>query len=208
MQKLEGDLDGETPIYRRDEVLHRLLSTSPEIAVAMTNIERARWSAERARVEKTPNLTVQGLVNVIDNGIGGRSDGSVTLGVPLPIWNRNQGAIVQAANEAAAAERALERLELNLQSRLAPVFERYSSSLNQVARYRTRILPAAQQTLESTRRLYEAGEFGYINLLTAQRTYAQTNLAYLESLRQLREATVTIDGLLLSDSLSAEQPNR
>ena len=103
---------------------------------------------------------------------------------------------------------ALERLELNLQSRLAPVFERYSSALNQVTRYRTRILPAAQQTLEYTRRLYEAGEFGYINLLTAQRTYAQTNLAYLESLRQLREATVTIDGLLLSDSLKADEPNK
>jgi outer membrane protein, heavy metal efflux system len=41
--------------------------------------------------------------------------------------------------------------------------------------------------------------------LTAQRTYFQTNLAYLDALREMRTTTVTIEGLLLRDSL---QPAR
>ncbi len=208
LQMLAGEVEGDTPILRRDEVLQRLLTASPEIAVAMANIERARWAAERARVEKTPNVTVQGLMNVRDNGIGGRPDGAVMVGVPLPLWNRNQGALYQAQHEAAAAERALERVELGLQSRLAPIFERYSNALNQVTRYRAKILPAAQQTLDFSRRQFEAGELGYINFLISQRTFAQTNLAYLDSLRQLREATATIDGLLLSDSLKVEEATK
>ena len=200
MQILVGDVDA-VPQFTWQQALHTLLGTSPEIAIAMTNIERARWQAERARIEKTPNITVRGLVNVIDNGINGDPDGSLMVGLPLPIWNRNQGALVQAQHQAAAAERALEQLELNLQNRLAPVFERYSNALNQVKEYRENILPAAQETLDLSRQLYQAGEAGFINLLTAQRTYSQTNLAYLEALRELRTAAAEIEGLLLSNSL-------
>lgn len=202
-QPLEGDLEEQRATHDLQEALQRLQTSSPEIAAAMAEIERARWAAERARVENTPNVTVQGLVNWRDNGIGGRSDGAVTVGVPLPLWNRNQGGIVQAAQQAAAAERALQQLELSLQNRLAPVYERYANALNQVTKYRTKILPAAKESLDLMRQTYQAGETGYVNLLTSQRTYSQTNLNYLESLRDLRAAESEIEGLLLSGSLES-----
>lgn len=202
MQVLVGDLES-IPQLTWNDSLHRLVSSSPEIGIALTNIERARWRAERARIEKIPNVTLRGMVNVIDNGINGDPDGSVMVGVPLPIWNRNQGALIQAQHEAAAAERALEQLELNLQSRLAPVFERYSNALNQTKEYRENILPAARESLELSRRLYQAGEAGFLSVLTAQRTYSQTNLAYLEAQRDLRTTAAEIEGLLLSGSLQS-----
>lgn len=201
-QPLEGDVEDQGPALEWNTSRDRLLTSSPEIAVARHEVERARWAAERARVERTPNVTVQGLVNWRDNGIGGRSDGGITVGVPLPFWNRNQGGIVQAAQQAVAAERALQQLELSLQNRLAPVFERYSNALNQVTKYRTKILPAAQESLDLMRKSYQAGETSYVNLLTAQRTFSQTNLNYLESLRELRGAEAEIEGLLLSGSLN------
>lgn len=205
MQNLVGDLDA-VPQHNWHQALEKLLGSSPEIAIALMNIERARWQAERARIEKIPNITIRGLVNVIDNGINGDPDGSVMVGLPLPIWNRNQGGLIQAQHQAAAAERALEQLELNLQNRLAPVFERYSNALNQVKEYRENILPAAQESLDLSRQLYQAGETGFLNLLTAQRTYSQTNLAYLDALRDLRTASAEIEGLLLSNSLQAGGP--
>jgi cobalt-zinc-cadmium efflux system outer membrane protein len=202
-QPLEGDVEEEATTYDFQASLDRLLESSPEIAAAAADVERARWAAERARVEPTPNITVQGLINWRDNGIGGRSDAGITVGVPLPIWNRNQGGIVQAAQQAVAAERALQQLELSLQNRLAPVYERYASALNQVTKYRSRILPAAQESLMLMRQRYKAGETDYVNLLTAQRTYSQTNLNYLESLRELKSAEAQIEGLLLSGSLES-----
>ena len=200
-QALDGDLEGDRSQHTWDASLQRLLSSSPEIAAAMAEIERARWALERANVEKVPNITVQGLVNWRDNGIDGDSDGGITVGVPLPIWNRNQGGIVQAQGQVAAAERALDQLELALENRLAPVFERYANALNQVTKYRSQLLPAAQESLDLARRLYQAGETPYLNLLTAQRSFSQTNLNYLESLRELRAAEAEIEGLLLSGSL-------
>jgi cobalt-zinc-cadmium efflux system outer membrane protein len=62
-------------------------------------------------------------------------------------------------------------------------------------------LPNAKSSLELVRDGYQAGEFGFLNLLVAQRTYSQTNLAYVEALRELWSAAVEIRGLLLNNSL-------
>jgi cobalt-zinc-cadmium efflux system outer membrane protein len=200
-QPLAGAVDAETHERSWQEELHHLQSTSPEVAMALSNLERSRLAVERATVEPKPNFTIGGMVNVIDNGIGGRTDGSAVLSLPLPLWNKNQGAIMQAQAQVVAAQRALEQLDLSLQNRLAPVYERYANAHQQVARYRSTILPTATESLDLTRRTYEAGEISFINLLTAQRTFAQVSFNYLESLRELRIAEAELDGLLLSNSL-------
>lgn len=204
-QPIAGDVEAARASFEWQPSLNRLLSSSPEISAAVVNIERARWSVERARAEPRPNVTVDAVYNVVDNGIDGDDDANITVSVPVPLWNRNQGAISQAQAEVTMAHRALEQLELRLQSELAPVFERYANARSQVQRYRETILPAANETLELTRRSYEAGETGYVNLLTVQRTFSQTNLSYLQALRELRVAEVELEGLLLRNSLQAEQ---
>ncbi len=50
---------------------------------------------------------------------------------------------------------------------------------------------------------YEAGELEYLDLLTVQRTFFQTNLKYLDSVSEAWLAHVQIEGLLLSESLGA-----
>ena len=199
---LRGDLESLPTDVSWEQSLARLLATSPEVAAAASALERARWTTMRARAEPIPNLRVQ-LGVMQDNGIDGKTDGIVQVLMPLPIFNRNTGAIRQAESEVVAAERAVQQLELDLQNRLAPVYERYASAAARVRRYRELILPYAQESLDLVRRRYEGGEFPFLNLLNAQRTYFETNLQYLESLRELRSASVEIEGLLLRGSLSA-----
>ncbi len=179
-----------------------LRTSSPEIAAALANLERARLQLQRARVEPLPNVTFQGLVNWIDNGIGGKADGSVALTFPVPAWNRNQGAIRAAYHEVAVMEHSLSQLELDLRTRLAPAFERYLNAQNQVAKYQSKILPGTKEALDLTRRQYQNGEAEFVTLLTAERIYSERNLAYLEALREMRVAEVEIDGMLLSQSLA------
>ena len=201
-EKLDGSPDGPGPAYDWNAVLQRLLTTSPEVAAAMAEIERARWSLQRALVEKTPNVTVQGMINVRDEGIGGKPDANLTVGLPLPLWNKNQGGVIQAQGEVAAAERALDQLQLDLQQRLAPVFERYSNARNYSERYRNLLQGLSAEWLQLNERLREAGEVAQLDVILFQRTYAQTQLDYLEALREQRQAEAEIEGLLLSKSLS------
>lgn len=203
LQALDGDAYAPPLEIDFQQSLTRIQSESPELAGAMTDINRARSTLERARVEPIPNVSVLGLVNVIDKGIGNRPDGAIGLSMPIPVFNRNQGTILKAQHEIVAAERNLQQLELGLESRLAAVYEQYSNARNQVERYRDAILPAAEESLELTRKMYIAGEAGFLALLTAQRTFSQTNLNYLEALRALRTAEAEIEGLLLRGSLNA-----
>jgi cobalt-zinc-cadmium efflux system outer membrane protein len=197
---LQGDLESIPDNITWDESLNRLLSSSPEVGAAVANLDRARAALVRARREPIPNFRLQWGV-MQDQGIGGKTDAIVQTLLPLPLINRNQGGIRQAMADITAAERAVQQVELDLQNRLAPVFERYSTSVYRVRRFRERILPTAEKTLELVRKGYGAGEFPFLNLLNTQRTYFQTNQAYLQSLLDLRSSAAQIEGLLLNNSL-------
>jgi cobalt-zinc-cadmium efflux system outer membrane protein len=130
------------------------------------------------------------------------------LCLPIPLINRNQGGIRLAQAELIAAQNEMGRVELDLRQRLAAAYGRYANARQQVDRYSRDILPDARESLELVDGGYRQGEFSFLTLLTAQRTYFQTNLAYVEALRQLRENTVAIEGLLLTDSLQQAAETR
>lgn len=198
---LQGDLESIPDNLTWDDTLGRLLSISPEVGAAVANLDRARAALVRARRENIPDIRYQA-GPMKDMGFKeGKWDGIVQVLVPLPLINRNQGAIAQAIADISAAERGVQQVELDLQNRLAPVFERYASSTSVVRRYREQILPVAEKSLELVRRGYAAGEFPFLNLLNAQRTYFQTNNLYLQALLDLRTSTAQIEGLLLNNSL-------
>ncbi len=204
-QRLDGDLRVAENGLNWDEQLQRLVTQSPEVAAAVAELERARWALDRAYAQVKPDVNVQvGLQ--YDNATGDTITG-VQVGLPIPLWNKNQGGIQQAQSEIAAAERDMQRVELSLRRRLASAFQSYQDASFQVTKYADDILPKAQRTFDLVSRGYKTGEVGYLDMLTAQRTYFQTNLAYVESLRELWRSRLRIDGLLLDGSLD-EQANR
>lgn len=204
LQPVAGSLADEQVRVVYEAALHRLLQQSPEFAAAVADVERARWGLQRAWAQRQPNVNVQALV-VRDNDIDG-VDGMLQVSVPLPVFNRNQGGIAQAERELAAAEQAQTRMHLGLRNRFASVYERYANARQEADTYSQSIVPNAAKSLELVAQAYRAGEQSFLNYLTAQRTYSQTLLAYLESLRELHVAATEIEGLLLTDSLAAPRP--
>jgi cobalt-zinc-cadmium efflux system outer membrane protein len=197
--RLAGDVrDGLTPLTW-EESLARLLTDSPVLAGARAGVCRAQAALARQCAERTPNLNVETAVQY-DNATN-YTFADVQVGMPIPVFNRNQGNILKAQSELAAAQQNVRRVELELQQRLAVVFEQYTNARYQVEKYTQDIIPNAKASLDLVTSGYQQGEFNYLTLLTAQRTYFQANAAYLEALRELRFATATIEGSLLSDSL-------
>jgi cobalt-zinc-cadmium efflux system outer membrane protein len=205
-QPLTGTLSEVPHDLGWDESLARILGQSPELAAAQADVERARWAYQRALKQVVPNIDVQAIVQ--DDRDVQKMDGAVQIMVPVPVFNRNQGGVREAYANIAAAEKAVERVQLRLEQRLASVFERYANALQQVERYQREILPAAQEQLDLVSQAYRAGEVNYITLLIAQRTYFQTNLATIDSQRELAAAASEIRGLLLIDSLTDSPANR
>jgi cobalt-zinc-cadmium efflux system outer membrane protein len=202
--RLRGDLRADLLPYTWEDALNRLWTESPQLAAAQTGIARAQAVLSRECAERTPNVALQ-LGVQYDNATHDTIAG-VQVGVPLPIYNRNQGNIRKAEAELTAAHQEVARLRLSLQQQLAAVFEQYATARQQVESYSSNILPNATESLKLVSAGYRQGEFGYVMLLTAQRTYFQTHLAYLDALRDLRTAAAAIEGNLLSDSLQVGEP--
>ncbi|MCE5267469.1 MAG: TolC family protein [Planctomycetaceae bacterium] len=193
-------LDGMTRLCW-DDTFNRLLAESPQLAGAQAGVARAQAVLSRECAGRYPNLSVQASAqydNATQDAIVGAQ-----VGVPLPIFNRNQGNIRRAEAELAAAQQETKRVQLGLQQRLAVVFEQYATAQQQVEKYNRDILPNAEESLRLVSMGYRQGELSYLVLLTSQRTFFQTNLAYLDALRDLRAATTAIEGNLLSGSLQA-----
>ncbi|QDS98349.1 TolC family protein [Adhaeretor mobilis] len=199
-QQLTGDVSALPEALDWQEQLARLQTESPELAIAMAQVERARRALNRACVESVPNISTQVSVQYDDS----TSDTitGVQVGIPLPIWDRNQGGIRQAQAEISEAMRNVERIELNLQRRLADTVRQYADARVTAATYENEVLPRSKRTFSLVQRGYEEGEVGYLDLLAAQQTFSQANLSYLDALKSLWQSKNRIDGLLLENSLA------
>ncbi len=123
LQRLVGELKPDALSISWQEQLQRVLTESPELAAAIADVESARWAVQRAYAEVIPNLDVQAVIQ--DDRGTGSTNGNLQVTLPIPLWNRNQGGIRQAQAEATAASQRVDRLALDLQARLAAVFQRY-----------------------------------------------------------------------------------
>ena len=198
--RLADDLNGELPELSWEESLRHLLAESPELAEAYCGVERARAAVARECAEWVPNLNVEAGVRYDDD-----TDDTIVgleVGLPLPIFNRNQGNICRAQAQLVAAENEVRRIELTLQDRLATAFRRYANARHRAKKTASEILPNAKASLDLVKTGYGQGEHDYLTLLTAQRTYSRVNLTYLQSLLEYHANRVSIEGFLLSGGLN------
>lgn len=196
---LEGELERDRPDLEWEPVWQRLLAGNPQLQAAQYRVSRWRYQIERASVEPIPNLQLQAGTQYdydADIAIAG-----LQLGIPLPIYDRNQGNIYAAGSELHRAQHEVRRLELVLRDRLALAFQRYETAQFQVERYQKDILPTAQENLNLSTEGYQLGEFDFLRVLTARRSYFEANLAYINALTELRQTEVRIEGLLLTGGL-------
>jgi outer membrane protein, heavy metal efflux system len=200
---LAGEAWDGLAVLTWEDTYSRLLAESPQLASAQTGVARAQAAVARECAQRVPNIDLQMAVQY-DNATRD-TFATVQAGVPMPLFNRNQGNIRRAHAELLAAQNDVQRVQLDLQQRLATVFEQYTTARYQVEKYSRDILPSAKASLDLANKGYRQGEYNYLFLLTAQRTYFQTNLTYLDALRELRTASTAIEGNLLSGSLQPSE---
>ncbi len=187
------------------DALERLLTESPQVGAAYLNVDRARCAVQQACAQGIPDIEV--LASIRHDNPNSQTLAGVTVAMPIPIFDKNQGGIHQAQSQLIAAQRAAHALELSLRRRFELVFQRYANARSQVQQYTKPddgILAKTSESLRLTTIGYEAGEFSSLEMLTAQRIFNQANIAYIGSLKELWSAATEIEGLLLKGSL--EQP--
>jgi cobalt-zinc-cadmium efflux system outer membrane protein len=203
MVPLAGDLEAGAPGLSWHDCYSAVLDRNPEMNAAQARLDRAAIAIRRARREPIPDVDVS--VSVRHHNVSSDDVANVQVGIPIPIFDRNQGNVCSAEAEWVAASNEVMRIQLDLQDRLAVVFRRYADARQQVDRYAERMLPRAERSLKLVMDGYEQGQVPYLTLIESQQTHLQVNLSYLESLRTLRTASAIIEGQLLTGGLSESQ---
>lgn len=200
-QSLSGDLKRPIAELNWDSVLQNLLQSSPELQAARFRVSAAQANQQRQQLQKIPNLQTEfgaGADNATGEGLI-----NVTVGVPVPVFNRNSGNISAAYGEYSRAVHEVSRIEASIKSRLAQARQDFDEAAVAVRQYENEILPRTAQTLELSEQAFAAGEFDFLQVLIVRRTYFESNLKYVDALASLAQAHARVDGLLLTGGLEA-----
>jgi cobalt-zinc-cadmium efflux system outer membrane protein len=194
---LTGSLDMPMPDFAFEPARDIVLRVHPDVHIAQVGVTRAELALKRAQVEPIPNVTMgSGYVRQNQN----RSDDWVfQVGLPVPVWNRNQGHIHAAQADLGKAIADVARARNDLTHRLWDAFGRYAAARQRADRYRTGVLPAAEKTYRLALEAFRGGQFEYLRVLQALRSIQEANLEYVRAQADAWRAGSEIAGLLLED---------
>lgn len=182
---LATGLDAAPELGGLEELTASALANNGRVALASIGVERARLAHALARAEATPDLIAS--VGPRYSDPDGETTVDVGLGVEIPLFDRNQGAIRAAVGERLASAARLQGVRLDVAAEVGEAWAAYEASRVAATRYRERLLPRAERTLELTRQAYERGKADYLRLLDAQQVVVESRVAYVDALERLHE---------------------
>ncbi len=197
---LAGNLEDDIPSLDWQKSLQDLLASSPLLKAQEAQIRSSEAQLRLARAQAYPNVNVQ--VVAQRDHIDKFSSVTTLVSLPVPLFNRNQGNIMNWEGVVWQQKEEYERIRLALADQLAGSFQQYQSLRSQVERLRTDILPRARENLDLTTEAYKLGRFDFLRVLNARQTFAQTNLAYIDALTGLHKVVIEIAGLQLTGGLN------
>lgn len=201
--ELEGRLDPLPPPIE-DEALARRLEASPAMRQARWAMDEARALTRLEQARRVPELAVS--VGTLRDAEAGRTKAIVGLSIPLPLFDRNQGALLAALRHEDERREVAHADALMLRARAAELQERQRSLRAQLALLDARVLPAARESLEAANAGFGLGRFGSLDVLDAQRSLATAQRERLDTLAQAWQAIAELEPLLGDASL--DDPSR
>ena len=183
---ISGELRVEFPEMKVDSLRAAVREGHPAVLAARKDVEAADRLVDQTKAERIPDTEIRlayGRNAATDEGIV-----EVGIGLPLPLFNRGQGSILESRHLAAKARRDTESLVNTLLAQLAATYASYMTAQDEVTTLQGKILPDAERAFAQAKVGYQAGKTALMDLLDAQRTLVKVRLSALESLKDMNEA--------------------
>lgn len=164
--------------------LRRLaLDTRPDIRMKRLTQSQRMADLRLAKAYRIPDITAgAGIALQGPQGPDNQQQLGFNLGVPLPLFNRNQGGIAQAEVSIQVAETDLQKAIVQVENDVEIAYRNLLESRRLVETYRGGVLEDARLTLTIVEKAYERGGATIIDLLDAARTSRTIQQNYIETL--------------------------
>lgn len=192
----EADGSAETlPVVPREaRQATTTLDNTPRAVRARLEIDRRQALANVERSKRVPDVTVN--VGVKRDSSANNNMAVLGIAVPLPLFDRNQGNLLEAQRLADKAFEDYRALQLEQNATLAQEVARLDAARTAVQSLRQDVLPGAQRAYDAARIGFDAGKFNFLDVLDAQRTLFQARAQYLAALSRAHQAAAGIDRIL------------
>lgn len=197
LTRLKGSLEATPPAYKFDEARAYMLEVHPEVRSAQVGVTRAQLALRREQAQAIPNVTLT--AGYTRNFNDRENQATYQVGIPLPVFNRNQGNIFSAQAEIGRASQEVSRVQNDLISRLWGAYGQYAAAWQRAERYRTDILPKARRAYQLSLNAFQGGRFDYLRVLQAQRAVREADLESIRAQADAWRAASEMAGLLLEE---------
>lgn len=174
--------------------LQPLISSAPGVVLARIEVDRRKALTALEQSKRVPDVTVS--VGMQRSNETQRNVLLFGVSVPLPIFDRNQGNLLEALKLEDKARDELQAASVRLHSEVAQGQERLSTITAEVQSLQQDVLPGAKSAYDAATIGFENGKFNFLEVLDAQRTYFTAKSQYLKALGEAHRAAADIDRLL------------
>jgi cobalt-zinc-cadmium efflux system outer membrane protein len=174
--------------------LQQLLPGTPEVKLLGDLIERQLHVVDLERSFRIPDLTVSVGTRRFEET--GESAWVAGISLPIPIFDRNQGARRAAEFDLERVRRDAEAVRIGLESGLASAYQRLQALALEVTALSHTIVPATQEAFASTETGYREGKLGFLDVLDAQRSLFDARMLLLDSREDYALARTGLERLI------------
>ncbi len=209
---LDGSLDAP-PQIDADRIVDTIAQQSPTVKQAQQQVAIAQARLKDARREMVPDLQLKaGEQANLESLAGdpGRKTGAqsfASVGIELPLWNRNQGNVQAAQAELDEARQEITRTQLSLRQQAEVLAQNYLSAKSESERYRTALLPRARRAYELYLDKYRSMAQAYPQVIVSQRTLFELEVRYIDSLDRIWQNAIALQNFTLQGGLEKPQAN-
>lgn len=174
------------------------LDRNPELRLADAAIESRRATLALEQAQKKPDLIVSAGFRCLNER--GAAAWVAGISLPLNFFDKRQGAIAEARIRLNKSETEKRAIEWRLRAALTQARHDHETALLEAQELTRTVLPAAREAVASLDEGYRLGEFDYLDVLDAQRTYAELQRRYIEAVAAGLRAAIEIERLARCDS--------
>jgi cobalt-zinc-cadmium efflux system outer membrane protein len=191
---LRGNLD-RTPAESSLATLIAGLSANPAIARAKAETTQRASSLALAKSGAVPDLTLAAGPRFFRD----TRDTTLVFGasLPLPLWNRNEGAVREAQAELARSQRLQEAAVNRLTTRLGEAWQNYEAARREIDALNRTVLPAAREAFQLTNEGYAAGRASQLEVIDARRGLTAARVQLVNAQAALHSAVAQMEGLTM-----------
>lgn len=174
------------------------LKNRPDRQALLLNIQAANAKGHLAQAERiadwTLGLGVQQDKIVVQGAPPQSADRAlaVSLSIPLPLLNRNQGLIAEASATGTQAIMALRALNLAIETQVASNYDQLELLQHTLKETRTQSLQLTVKNVQLAREAYKNGQLSLLSLVQVLRQQNDVQLVYLTNLEKYLQAYVAL----------------